>query len=151
MFGALLKELKHSLRMFSQHPAFTFAAVAALTLGIGANTAVFSVVNAVLLRPVGFPEPDRIVVFMNQNQAGATNPAASPAKFQHYVQQISVVQDVAAYNTGQRVNYTGGTFPNSCSRRACRRTFSSFLERRRLSGTRSPPPTICRTARKSSS
>ena len=63
-------------------PAFTLAAVAALTLGIGANTAIFSVVNAVLLKPVAFPDPDRVVIFMNTSPQG-TGPAASPAKFQH--------------------------------------------------------------------
>src|SRR5262249_32652295 len=97
MLSTLFKDVKHSLRMFSQHPAFTLAAVAALMLGIGANTAVFSVVNAVLLRPVGFPDPDRIVLFMNAGPNGVGGPAASPAKFQHYLQQTAVTQDVAAY------------------------------------------------------
>jgi putative ABC transport system permease protein len=108
-FEAFFKDLKHSLRMFAQSRAFTAAAIAALTLGIGANTAIFSVVNAVLLRPVSFPEPDRLVVFMNSSPQG-TNPAASPAKFQHYRQQTSVVQDVSAYRSGV-VNYTGGSLP----------------------------------------
>ena len=106
---AFIKDLKHSLRMFWQSPAFTLAAVAALTLGIGANTAIFSVVNAVLLKPVAVPDPDRVVVFMNVSPRGS-GPAASPAKFAHYQQQTQVVQDVSAFNTGV-MNYTGGSFP----------------------------------------
>ena len=104
-----LRDLKHSLRMFVQSPAFTLAAVAALTLGIGANTAIFSVVNAVLLKPVAVPDPERVVVFMNVSPRGS-GPAASPAKFAHYRQQTEFVQDVSAFNTGV-MNYTGGTFP----------------------------------------
>jgi putative ABC transport system permease protein len=105
-----LQDLKHSLRMFAQSPAFTVAAVAALTLGIGVNTAIFSVVNAVLLRPMAVPDPDRLVVFTNVTAEGGGGPAASPAKFQHYRRQADVVQDVSAFGTGV-VNYTGGSFP----------------------------------------
>jgi putative ABC transport system permease protein len=106
---AFIRDLRHSLRMFWQSPAFTLAAVAALTLGIGANTAIFSVVNAVLLKPVTVPDPDRVVVFMNVSPRGS-GPAASPAKFAHYQQQTQVVQDVSAFNTAV-MNYTGGSFP----------------------------------------
>ena len=95
---AFAQDLKHSLRMFARSPAFTVAAIAALTLGIGVNTAIFSVVNVVLLRPMGVPDPDRLVVFMNVAQGGQ-GPAASPAKFEHYRRQTGVV------------NYTGGSFP----------------------------------------
>ena len=66
-----LRDLKHSLRAFAQAPAFTIAAVAALALGIGANTAIFSVVNAVMLRPIPFPEPDRLVMFMTTSPQGS--------------------------------------------------------------------------------
>jgi putative ABC transport system permease protein len=107
---AFIRDLKHSLRMFAQSPAFTLAAVAALTLGIGANTAIFSVVNAVLLKPVAVPDPDRVVVFMNVSPRGS-GPAASPAKFAHYRQQTEIVQDVSAFNTTGVMNYTGGSFP----------------------------------------
>ena len=106
---SFLKDLKQSFRMFAQSPAFTLAAVAALTLGIGANTAIFSVVNAVLLQPVAVADPDRVVVFMNVTPGGS-GAAASPAKFLHYRQQTDVVQDVSAFNTGV-MNFTGAGFP----------------------------------------
>src|SRR5512143_547369 len=105
----LLQDLKHSLRMFAQSPAFTLTAIAALTLGIGANVAIFSVVNAVLLKPVSFPDASRIVLFMNTSPQGS-GPAASPAKFAHYRQQTAVVESVSAFRTGV-VNLTGGSFP----------------------------------------
>ena len=79
---AFLKDLKHSLQMFRKSPTFTLAAVAALALGIGTNSAIFSVVNAVLLKPVPFPDPDRLVMLMNTSPQGM-GPAASPAKFAH--------------------------------------------------------------------
>jgi len=107
--GTLTLDLKHSLRLFGQSRGFTAAAVAALALGIGANTAVFSVFNAVLLKPVPFPEPDRLVLFMNTSPQGS-GPAASPAKYQHWRAQTSVVQDVAAFRNN-RVNLTGGDIP----------------------------------------
>jgi putative ABC transport system permease protein len=109
MLEALLKDLHYSIRIFRQSPGFAGAAVAALALGIGANTAIFSVVDAVMLKPVAFQDADRIVMFLNTSPQGS-GASASPAKFQHYRAQTSVVQDVAAFHTGV-VNYTGGSFP----------------------------------------
>jgi putative ABC transport system permease protein len=104
-----LHDLRHSLRMFWKSRGFTAAAVAALALGIGANTAIFSVVDAVLLKPVPFPEPDRLIMFINTSPEGS-GPVASPAKFQHWREQTSVVEDVSAFRTGI-VNLTGNAFP----------------------------------------
>src|SRR5580692_3650699 len=103
---AFLKDVKHSIRMFLKNPSFTLTAIAALTLGIGANTAIFSIVNTVLLKPVPFPDPDRLVMMMSTSPQGSFS-AASPAKFQHWREQTTVLQDVAAYRTGV-VNFTGG-------------------------------------------
>lgn len=103
-----LKDLKHSLQMFRQSPSFTLAAIAALALGIGANTAIFSVVNAVLLKPIPFPEPDRLVMFMNSSPQGDFA-AASPAKFWHWRSQSTIQNSSAFRNT--ILNYTGGEIP----------------------------------------
>ena len=104
-----VKDLKHSLRMFRKSPSFTLTALAALAFGIGANTAIFSVVNAVLFKPLPFPDADRIVLFMNTFKDGS-GPGASPAKFVHWKQQTEVVQDVAVFRTNV-VNFTGSDVP----------------------------------------
>src|SRR5580700_8637509 len=106
---AFLKDLKHSFRMFLQSPGFTIAAIAALALGIGANTAIFSVVNAVLLRPVPFPDSDRVVMFMNTFQ-GRMGQGASPTKFNVWRAQTEAFEDVAAYRFGP-INLTGVDYP----------------------------------------
>src|SRR5579863_2755177 len=106
-----LRDVKHSIRMFVKSPGFTFTAVAALALGIGATAAIFSVVNATLLKPMPVFDPDRFVMLMNTyvSDKGETGsgPAASPAKFAHWRAQSSVLQDVSAFRTGV-MNYTGG-------------------------------------------
>lgn len=105
----MLRDIKHALRMFVQSPAFALAAVAALTLGIAVNTGIFSVVNAVLLRPLAFPDPDRIVFYMSTGQGGGF-PGASPAKFAHFQRQTEVTGLASAFNSFL-VNYTDGSFP----------------------------------------
>jgi predicted permease len=104
-----LQDLKHSLRMFVQNRGFTFTALAALALGIGANTAIFSVVNAVLLKPLPFPDADRLVMMMSTSPQGQGS-AGSPAKFMHWRAQTQAVRDVSAFRTGV-VNYTGAATP----------------------------------------
>jgi putative ABC transport system permease protein len=105
--GDLWNDVRHSLRMFIKSPGFTIAAVAALALGIGANTAIFTVVNAVLLKPLTYPDADRIVEIELADQDGK-NPIASIPKFHIYQQQISIFKEVAAYDfAGPGFNLTG--------------------------------------------
>ena len=121
----MLKDLRHSFRIFRRSPAFALAAVAALTLGIGANTAVFSVVSAVLLEPVHVPEPDRLVMFMNTS-SGGSGPAASPAKFNHWSAQDDVVELPAAFRTGV-INFTGGELPEQLRHGQVSRNFFALF------------------------
>src|SRR5664279_3822390 len=97
--GNLLSDLKHSLRMFVKNPGFTIAAVAALALGIGANTAIFTVVNTVLLKPLTYPDPDRIVQFLLTSQNG-NGAGASITKLHNWQEQTGVFQDVTGYDFG---------------------------------------------------
>src|SRR5581483_9872412 len=99
----LMRDLRYTVRTLAKAPAFTLAAVA---LGVAANTAVFSVVDAVLLRPIAAPDPDRVVFFVNTGPQGSFA-AASPAKFIHWRAQSAVVQDVSAFNQNV-VNYASG-------------------------------------------
>jgi putative ABC transport system permease protein len=90
---------KHAVRMFRANPGFTFAAIAALALGIGINTAIFTVVDTVLLKPLTYPDADRMVRFLITSPQG-NGPAASIPKFMLWRQQTSAFQDVAAYDFG---------------------------------------------------
>lgn len=127
-----LQDLKYSLRTLRQQRAFTFAAVTALALGIAATTAVFSVVDAILLRPFPYPDPDRIVMFMNASPNGS-GPAASPAKFADWRQQTDVVQDAAAMRTGTQ-NYTGGDTPEQVTSGQVSEAYFRLLGARPLIG-----------------
>ena len=109
--GTFLQDVTHSIRMFRKSPGFTITALAALALGIGATTAIFSIVNTVLLKPMPVPEPDRFVMlgntYVTDKGESGTSQGASPAKFAHWRAQSSVIQEVSAFRTGV-MNYTGG-------------------------------------------
>jgi putative ABC transport system permease protein len=109
--GILVSDLRHAFRMLRQHPGFTATAVLALALGIGANTAIFSVVNTVILKPLSFPDADCIVVLMNSSPQG-NGPAASVPKYNVWRRQTQALEEVAAYDTGgPGLNVSGGDRP----------------------------------------
>src|ERR1700735_4701016 len=95
--GNLQSDVKHALQMFFKSPGFTIAAVTALALGIGANTAIFTVVNAVLLKPLSYPDADRMVEFGFPSSVLANFLSCIP-QFHAYQRQTSVFKEVAAYD-----------------------------------------------------
>ena len=95
---SLLQDLRHGLRMFRENPAFAAVAVLVLGVGIGVNTAVFSILNRVLLAPIQVPEPDQLVFIMNKANDGTPIAFASPLNFRHWRAETDVYfEDVAAW------------------------------------------------------
>ncbi|MGA9773856.1 MAG: ABC transporter permease [Blastocatellia bacterium] len=107
----MIKDLRYAIRMLFKNPGFSAIAIFALALGIGANTAIFSVVNAVLFRPLPYPEPESIVMTYGLNPA--IDDGRVPlcvADFLDWRSQNRVFEHVAAFSDN-RFTYTGGESP----------------------------------------
>jgi len=92
--GSFIQDLRYGIRMLAKNPGFTTVAVLTLALGIGANTAIFSAVNALLLNPYPFPEPDRIVSVEARHVSGK-NSGAGFRDFLDWREQNTVFKDMA--------------------------------------------------------
>ncbi|HEU4391993.1 MAG TPA: ABC transporter permease, partial [Blastocatellia bacterium] len=107
----LLQDLRYALRMLLRAPSFSIVAIAVLAVGIGAGTAVFSIVNAVLLRPLPYREPDRLALIeQSLPQLSAKVAATSAAEYWDYREKNRVFSDVAAFTT-VNLNLTGDADP----------------------------------------
>jgi len=95
-FEILLQDLRFALRMLARNPGFTSVAILTLALGIGANTAIFSVVKAVLLRPLPFKDPARLVRVNESVEKGGRSPVAYP-NYVDWRAQNTVFEEMAAY------------------------------------------------------
>jgi putative ABC transport system permease protein len=109
--NSLLQDLRYGLRMLAKNPGSTLVAILALALGIGANSAIFSVVNAVLLRPLRYKDPSHLVVIWETKLSkGIFQERVSPPDYRDWIEQQRVFDYVAALRAQPAV-LTGGQLP----------------------------------------
>src|SRR5215203_2262095 len=126
--NTLLHDIRYGVRMLLKHRGFTAVAVIALALGIGANTAIFSLVNGVLLRPLPFPDAARIIYFDGKNPTqGITESNISFLDFTDWSQQTDLFASTAAYWTGNANLSAEGAEPERVPRAGVTTGFFSVL------------------------
>ncbi|MGI9107939.1 MAG: ABC transporter permease [Pyrinomonadaceae bacterium] len=108
--GTLIQDLRYALRMLWKNPGFTAVAVVALALGIGANTTIFSAVNALLLRPFNFTGTERLVVMWERQPGTTARSSVSPANFLVVREENTTFSHIAMYNS-LSLNLTEGDEP----------------------------------------
>ena len=111
---SIIKDLQQGIRGLLKRPAFTLIAVVTLALGIGANTAIFSVVNELLLRPLPYRDAERVVTLWEVTPEGRHQNTTSRANFRAWQSQSTSYEYIAAF-TDQRYNLTGNGEPEELS------------------------------------
>jgi len=123
----LIKDIRYAIRGLRKKPGFTLVAVVTLALGIGANTAIFSVVNAVLLKPLPFKDPDRLaIVWEEATFAGFPRNTPAPANFVDWKTQNRSFEDMAA-TASASFNLTGDGEPERIAAQSVSANFFPLL------------------------
>ena len=121
----MTRDLAYTLRGLKKSPAFTAIAVLTLGLGIGANTAIFSVINGVLLRPLAYREPDRLVFLWSSSRGLAREPL-TPARLIDFREQLTSVAAIAGISHIP-LNLTGGGEPERIDASSVSSSFFDIL------------------------
>jgi len=124
----LIKDTRYGVRMLCKSPSFTFFAVAVLALGIAANSAIFSIADAVLIRPLPYADADRLVIIWEDASAyGFPKDTPAPGNFSDWKLRNQVFDDVAATGFGGSFNLTGQGLPEKLTGREVTANLFSVL------------------------
>ena len=111
MLTSIFRDLRYAFRTLGRNPGFACVSVLALALGIGANSAIFTVVNSVLLQPLRFDKPEQLVIVRERNlKAGFPQFSLSPGNYLGYRDQNHTFSGIAAFGN-QGLNLAGGGEP----------------------------------------
>jgi len=128
MFRQALQDLRHGGRVLLASPAFTLAAIAALTIGIGANTAIFAVVNTLLIQPLPYKNPDRLAIVWEHNlPRDKRNNVVSPGNYLHWREMNSVFTEMSIVSMTFRAAYTGDGEPEEVKQQVVNATLFPML------------------------
>src|SRR5262249_23799142 len=94
---AVIQDVRYAVRMLLKNRGFTAVAILTLALGIGANAAIFTVLDGVLLRPLPYPDVDRVLTFIEQSRSDGQPMSVSWPNFQDYRDQNQVFESVGVY------------------------------------------------------
>ena len=122
----VVQDFRYGLRVLLKAPGASAVAILALGLGIGANSAIFSVMNAILIRPLPYQDPDRLVaVFENKLDKGMRRQAVSPLDYKNYAEQSQVFDGIGALQPD--FHFTGGELPERIEGAAISPAIFQFL------------------------
>src|SRR5262252_3410893 len=126
--NGFIQDLRYASRTLTKNPAFTIVAVLTLALGIGANSSIFSLINAVLLRPLPFKEPDRLIsIWERRDSSNDANLPISGHEFVAWRDQASSIDKMAIIR-GDGLTLTGEGDPTSISVLRVSSNFFSVLD-----------------------
>ena len=128
MFRQAIQDLRHGARLLCASPAFTLAAVAALAIGIGANTAIFAVVNTLLIQPLPYKDPERLAIVWEHNlPRDRRNNVVSPGNYLHWREMNSVFSEMSIVSMTFRTAYTGDGEPEELTQQIVNATLFPML------------------------
>ena len=128
MFRQAIQDLRHGARLLFASPAFTLAAVAALAIGIGANTAIFAVVNTLLIQPLPYKDPERLAIVWEHNlPRDRRNNVVSPGNYLHWREMNSVFSEMSIVSMTFRTAYTDDGEPEELTQQIVNATLFPML------------------------